>query len=220
MTRSSRFTVGEERANALSHGAGALLSLAGLVWLLVAAGRTGSVWHLVSFAIFGASLFLLYLSSTLNHGLPPGRAKEFFHNFDQVAIYLLIAGTYTPFALIALHGQVGWGLFIAEWLLAVVGIGRKLLRPNRFEFGVDRSTIASFVIMGWLVLFTLKPLVERASTGALVWLFAGGAFYTGGILFFKMERLRYHHLIWHLFVLGGSACHFVAVYRYLLPIDL
>ena len=220
LKEAARFTIGEEFANALSHGAGALLSLAALAWLLVASARTGSVWHVVSFGIFGASLLLLYLSSTLNHGLPPGRGKEFFHNFDQVAIYVLIAGTYTPFALTALHGPVGWGLFTAEWALALVGIGRKFFRPNRFESGVDRSTILSFVAMGWLVLFTLKPLVERASLGALLWLFAGGAFYTGGILFFKMERLRYHHLIWHLFVMAGSACHFIAVYRYLLPVKV
>ncbi len=215
----SRFTRNEEHANAVSHGVGALLSLAGLVFLLHGAG-TRSGWHVASSLIFGLSLFLLYLSSTLNHGLPPGRAKEFFHNFDQVAIYVLIAGTYTPFALIPLHGPVGWGLFAAEWTLAAVGIARKFLRPNPFESGVDRATILSFVVMGWLVLLTLKPLAVHAGLGALVWLFAGGAFYTGGILFFKMERMHYHHLVWHLFVLGGSACHFVAVYRYVLPIDV
>jgi len=218
--RTTRFTIGEELANAISHGVGALLGLLGLIWLVKEGARAGSTWHVASFAVFGASLTLLYLSSALNHGLPGGKAKEFFHNFDQVAIYLLIAGTYTPFALIALNGPVGWALFATEWGLALVGIGRKLLRPNRFESGVGLFTIGSFVLMGWLGVFIVKPLIERAGMGVIGWLAGGGFFYTGGIVFFKMERLKYHHLIWHLFVLGGSACHFVAIYRYLLPIEV
>ncbi len=220
MERTTRFTPREELANAISHGTGAFLGLVGLVWLVIAGIRAGSAWHVASFVIFGTSLLVLYLSSTLNHGLPPSRAKEFFHNFDQVAIYLLIAGTYTPFALIALNGWAGWALFAAEWTLAAVGIARKLLKPNQFEAGVSLATIVSFVVMGWLGVFIVKPLIERVGMGALLWLLAGGAFYTGGIVFFKMERMRYHHLVWHIFVLAASACHFVAIYRYLLPLEV
>lgn len=218
MTQQARFTKGEELANTISHGLAAGLALIGMVFLVLFASRHGSAWHVVSFTVFGATMTILYLSSTLNHGLKHGRAKDFFHNFDQVAIFLLIAGTYTPLALVALKGDWGWTLFGLQWGFAIAGIVAKTFLPNKFEKGVGIFFILSYILMGWMLLLFLWPLFRNIPTMGMVFLFIGGACYTLGTIFFKLTKVPYAHLAWHLFVIAGSACHWVTIMLYVLPI--
>lgn len=208
-----RFTKGEEISNAISHGMGWVFSIVATVLMVVFAVRNGGTVHVVSASIFGASMINLYMSSTMNHSLKIGtKAKDFFHNYDQVAIYLLIAGTYTPIALVALHGDWGWTMFGLQWGLALVGIIAKLFMPNRFEKGVNIITVGSFVLMGWMLLFFLFPLVDHLSTAGLWLLLAGGFSYTFGVIFFKLEgKMPYAHLVWHLMVIAGTVCHWCVV---------
>jgi hemolysin III len=217
MHSSSRFTRKEEIANSISHGLGALFGLTALVLMIVFASIKGNAWHVVSLTIYGSTLFILFLSSTLNHSLKPGKAKDFFHNFDQIAIYLLIAGTYTPLALVELKMNWGWVMFGIEWGLALAGIIVKIFIPNKFEKGVNYFTIISFILMGWLLLFFLIPIFNEIPLQAIILIFIGGGLYTLGTLFFKLEKMKYHHLIWHIFVLGGSVLHFIAIFRFLIP---
>jgi hemolysin III len=182
------------------------------VLLVVKAALYGTAWHVVGCAIFGASLILLYLSSTLYHALPVGRAKRVFRIFDHSAIYLLIAGTYTPFTLVTLRGAWGWSLFGAVWTLAALGIVFKCFLTGRLNF----LSTAAYIAMGWIALVAIRPLWQALPAPALAWLFAGGLAYTLGVIFFAWHR-RFAHSIWHLFVLAGSFCHFVAVYWYVLP---
>lgn len=217
MHSSTRFTRKEELANSISHGLGAIFGLVALVLMIVFASTRGNAWHVVSLSIYGSTLFILFLSSTLNHSLKPGKAKDFFHNFDQIAIYLLIAGTYTPLALVELKMNWGWVMFGIEWGLALAGIISKIFIPNKFEKGVNIFTIISFIIMGWLLLFFLIPIFNEIPLQAIILIFTGGGLYTLGTLFFKMEKMKYHHLIWHIFVLGGSVLHFIAIFRFLIP---
>ena len=212
-----RFTKTEELANTISHGLAAAFAITGLVLLVVFAAKNGTARHVVSFVIFGTTMTLLYLSSSLNHGLPHGRAKEFFHNFDQIAIFLLIAGTYTPLSLVALRGDWGWTMFGAQWGFALAGIVTKLFLPNKFEKGVHLFFIISYVIMGWMLLFFLLPIFRNIAPMGIAFIFMGGACYTFGTVFFKLEKLPYSHLVWHLFVIAGSVLHWVAIMRYLLP---
>lgn len=214
-----KFSPPEELANTISAAVGALLSVVALIVMVVSAQGKG-VLHVTSAAVFGASLIALYLSSALNHGFAAGRAKDFFHNVDLAAIYFLIAGTYTPFTLLPLHNRTGNLMFAAIWILALVGSGRKLIAPNDFETGVDRIGVISYLAMGWMVLIAPAEIIEAIPTAGLVWMFAGGVFYTGGVFFFRMRSLRYHHLIWHLCVIGGSACHVIAIQRHVLTIPL
>ena len=213
--RTSRFTPQEERANALSHLFGSLMSIYGLVLLLFYSIRQGDALSIIGASIFGVSLVALYTSSTLNHVLPTGRAKNVFHNIDQIAIYFLIAGTYTPFALM-LKGD--WGLLILgiEWTLAISGIIMKLLMPGVFERGVNIIIIASYVIMGWLLIFFLAPLYRNIDPIGVNLIFLGGAFYTIGIIFFKAKNIKQSHLIWHLMVIAGSAVHWWAIMKYVI----
>ncbi len=213
--RTSRFTPQEERANALSHLFGSLMSIFGLVLLLFYSIRQGDALSIIGASIFGVSLVALYTSSTLNHVLPTGRAKNVFHNIDQIAIYFLIAGTYTPFALM-LKGD--WGLLILgiEWTLAISGIIMKLLMPGVFERGVNIIIIASYVIMGWLLIFFLAPLYRNIDPIGVNLIFLGGAFYTIGIIFFKAKNIKQSHLIWHLMVIAGSAVHWWAIMKYVI----
>ncbi len=213
--RTSRFTPQEERANAFSHLFGSLLSIYGLVLLLFYSIRLGEASAIIGASIFGVSLITLYISSTLTHALPTGRAKNVFHNIDQIAIYFLIAGTYTPFAFM-LKGD--WGLLILgiEWALAISGIVLKLLMPSIFERGVNILIIASYVIMGWLAVFFLIPLYRNIDPVGVNLIFLGGAFYTLGIMFFRAKNIRQNHLIWHLMVIAGSAVHWWAVMKYVL----
>ena len=201
-------------ANALSAGIGIPLSLAALALVALSPVARQNGWHLGSVIVFGLALLVLYLSSTLNHSLPPGEGKEFFHNFDQVAIYLLIAGTYTPVALVSLHGVAGYTFFAAQWGLAFVGIAHKLLVRNEFERGVGTVTIITYVIMGWMALLVGPALLASLQVAGLAWMVLGGFFYTFGLVFFALKRMPYHHLVWHVFVLLGSACHVAMVWKH------
>lgn len=209
-----RFTKSEEIANALSHGIGLVLSIVATVFIVIYSARTGNPWHVVSASIFGATMIVLYMSSTLNHSLPRSKAKDFFHNFDQIAIYFLIAGTYTPLALSIIRHDWGWVMFGIEWGLAITGMTIKIVFPNRFERGVNRFIIISYVIMGWLLLFFLFPIFKNLSNLSILLIFIGGLFYSLGVVFFKLEKLLFSHLIWHLFVLAGSIFHWIAIFIY------
>lgn len=218
MTNLQRFTKNEELANAISHGFGALLAIIGLILLVVFSTETGSTRHVVSFSIFGASMVILYLSSTLNHSLRPGKAKDFFHNFDQVAIFLLIAGTYTPLSLVALNGDWGWTMFASQWGFAIAGITTKLFIPNRFEKGVNIFFIISYIVMGWMLLLFILPIFRNIPTLGIILILIGGLCYTLGTIFFKIKNLKYAHLIWHIFVIAGTVFHWVAILWFVLPI--
>ena len=215
-----KFTRGEETANAISHLAGALLGVAALVLMVVYSARVGTAWHIVSTAIFGATLVILYLSSMFTHWLPAGRTKEFFFTVDQIAIFMLIAGTYTPLALISLHGPFGWVIFGIEWGLAVIGIVLKLIKPVKYNTGVGLFNIILYASMGWLVLIALVPLIRKLPLMGWMWILIGGLFYSAGIWFFRVARFRYAHLVWHLMVLAGSISHFIAVFFYIIEIAI
>lgn len=182
--------------------------------LIISAALRGDAWRIASFSVYGSTLMFLYLSSTLYHLFRDSRMKRLFRVLDHVAIYLLIAGTYTPFLLISLRGIWGWTLFGIIWGLALAGIGFKVFSKRRFH-GLPLST-ATYILMGWLGIIALKELLAHLPLSGLIWLFVGGVLYTAGIIFFSWRTLRYHHAIWHLFVLGGSACHYIAVFSYLL----
>ena len=199
-----------ERFNSITHLVGTALALAGLVVLLVVAARLGDPWKIVSFSLYGATLFALYGSSTLYHSLR-GRAKTIFRRLDHLAIYLLIAGTYTPFMLVTLRGGWGWSLFGVVWGLAIVGMALEFL-PRR---GARVLPVVIYLLMGWLVLIALLPLWHALPLMGLFWLLVGGLFYTVGVLFYNLDkRLRYAHGVWHLFVLAGSASHYFAILFY------
>jgi hemolysin III len=203
----------EEFANSVTHGVGLGLSLAGLVVLILLAVLRGTAWHVVSCAIYGSTLVILYGASTLYHSIQTPRAKRVLRIIDHGAIYLLIAGTYTPFTLVNLPGSLGWTLFGVVWTLAALGIVFKV-------FHVDRFPIASTLVylsMGWLVVVAWKPVMALIPVGGIALIAAGGAAYTLGVFFFASTRIRYNHAIWHLFVLAGSIFHYVAVLLYVLP---
>lgn len=204
----------EERVNALTHGVGAALAAAGLIFLVVSAYVYGGLWHVVSFSIYGASLVLLYLASTLYHSFQNEERKHRLRIFDHAAIYLLIAGTYTPFALVVLHGLLGWTIFSIVWGLAAVGIIFQLFFVNRFK----KTATLCYLFMGWLIVFFLQPLAAALAPEGLYWLAFGGVLYTVGAVFYLFKRIPYNHAVWHVFVMGGSAAHFIAVAQYVLPI--
>jgi len=204
-----RYTHGEERANMLTHAFGALLSLAGVAVLLAAAHASGLPYALASCAIYGATLILLYIASTLYHRDP----RPHLRTLDHIAIFLLIAGTYTPFVLITLRGSWGWSLFAITWSLALLGVILELTSLRRFR----RAMVVLYIAMGWVGLIALKPLVAALPGTGLWLLFGGGAAYTIGVLFYRMHGLRYHHAVWHLFVLSGSVLQYFAVLYYVLP---
>ena len=203
----------DERISGWSHGLGAGLSLAGLVLLLVLAAQKGSAWLITSVAIYGAALVQLYSASTIYHLLRDGRAKDVFEHLDHTAIFLLIAGTYTPFTLVTMHGPVGYAIASAVWLCALGGIAFKLCSPHRFA----RCTAVLYLAMGWLILFGLGTLVQNLAPGGLALLIGGGVVYSAGVAFYLWERLPFNHSIWHGFVLTGSALHFCAVAFYVVP---
>lgn len=204
----------EELLNAITHGVGAALSLVGLIILIAAVYSHGNLWNQVSFGIYGVSLVLLYLASTLYHSFCNEKLKYIFKIIDHSAIYLLIAGTYTPFTLVTLHGQLGWHVFTVVWAIAVVGIVFQIFFVKRFKVF---STIC-YLLMGWLAVVIIKPLMAVLPAAGLYWLIGGGLFYTVGAIFYLYHRLPYHHAVWHVFVLAGSAAHFIAVFLYVLPI--
>jgi len=201
----------EEFLNTITHGFGIFLSLIATVLLMVKAFNTGQTDYIISFAVFGLSLLILYSASTLYHGAINIERKKKLKIFDHSAIYVLIAGTYTPFALIGLKGAWGWSIFGVEWGIALAGIILKLFYTGKFE---KISTIA-YVLMGWIVVIAIKPMMDNLQEGALCWLFIGGAFYTVGALLYMMKKIPYNHAIFHVFVLAGSFSHFMAVYYYL-----
>ena len=207
----SQYTPTEEIFHGITHGIGAALSIAGLVILVVLAVQMGDVWRIVSFSIYGGSLTLLYLASTLYHSFQDERLKQFFRHFDHLSIFLLIAGTYTPVTLISLRGAWGWTLFALIWGFAVSGIVYELLFLGRYKW----ITMSIYLGMGWLAVVAIKPMLTMVPRGLFWWLLAGGLCYTGGVFFYAREKMRYHHVLWHLFVLFGSACHFLGFFFYL-----
>lgn len=204
-----RPTAGEEIASSISHGVGLVAALLALPILTASASARGETIEVVGAVVFATTMALLYLASTLYHALPAGRAKRVFRVVDHSAIYVFIAGSYTPFALGVLRGDMGWALLGAVWTLAVMGVVWKVAGTR------DRPVLSAglYVAMGWLVLLAAKPLVAAMPIDGLVWLVAGGLAYTGGVGFYASTGLRYGHFVWHLFVLAGSACHAVAVLR-------
>ena len=207
MTETALQTRREEIANAITHGLGALLAIAALIILTVFSILKGTTWHVVSFTIFGATLVTLYLASTLYHSLTNEKAKVLFRKFDHMSIYLLIAGTYTPFCLTVLNNWIGWTLFGIVWGSAILGIVLKAFFTGKKEL---LSTIL-YVLMGWVALFAIKPLFDSVSLTTFILLMTGGVFYTAGTYFFTKDRIKYFHSIWHVFVLAGSVFHFFAV---------
>ncbi len=208
------FTLGEEIAHSITHGIGAGLSIAGLTLLLVLAVLYGNVYQIVSFSIYGATLIILYLASTLYHGFTHPRVKHIFEVIDHAAIYLLIAGTYTPFLLVAIRGVWGWTLLVIIWGLALLGISFKTLFFHRFK----NLSVLAYILMGWLSVVAINELLVNIPVGGLIWLAVGGVIYTVGVIFYALHKIPYTHAIWHLFVMGGSICHYFAVLFYLTPI--
>lgn len=209
------YSISEEIAHASTHGLGAVLAIVGLTVLVARATLYGNHWHIVAASIFGATLVLMYTASTLYHAIPQmlPRAKRVLRVIDHSLIYFLIAGTYTPFTLITLQGPWGWGLFTFTWGLAAAGVIFKVYATGRFE----KVSLAIYLLMGWCAVVAIKPLLQALQPGALALMLAGGLTYTGGVVFYTWRRLRYHHAVWHLFVLAGSVLHFLAVVLYVIP---
>ena len=203
----------EELANSITHGIGLALSVVGMVALVALSVMRGDAWHIAGCTTFGVTLVLLYAASTLYHTFHTPRLKHILKILDHAAIYLLIAGTYTPFTLVNLRGFWGWTLFSLVWGLSVFGILWKLIHVERFQIV---STLI-YLAMGWVVLIAIKPVLSSVPSWGIVWLVAGGMFYTVGVVFFALNRLRYNHAIWHVFVMAGSICHYIAVMFYVLP---
>lgn len=203
----------EEFFNALTHGLGATAALAGGAVLITLATLFGDGWQLAGAIVFGICLLLLYLASTLYHAIQHPVAKARLKVVDHCAIYLLIAGTYTPFTLIGLRGPWGWGLFAAIWTLAVAGVVFKLFYTGRFKL----LSTGIYIAMGWLVVIAIEPMLSALDTWTMAWLFGGGLFYTLGTVFYHRPSLPYSHAIWHLFVVAGSVCHYVAVFAQVFP---
>lgn len=200
----------DEIANSVTHGVGLLLSLIGLPVLILTTMARGDVMNVIGASVFGGTLVALYAASTLYHAAPPTRTKNLLRVIDHVAIFLLIAGTYTPFTLGVLRGAWGWTLFGIVWTLAAFGIICKVFLGTRFQ----NASTALYLLMGWLIVIAARPMMLHMESAGLWLLAAGGLFYTGGVVFYVRDHRRFHHAVWHLFVMGGSACHFVAVMRY------
>ncbi len=203
----------EEGINVGSHAFGFLLSIIATFLLVIYASRDGNIWHLVSFSIFGASLLVVFAASTIYHRSKEPALRNRLRIVDHAAIYVLIAGTYTPFTLVTLHGTVGWIMFAVTWGMALTGIIIKLFYTGRFKV---LSTLM-YVFMGWIIIFAIKPLMENLSSEGLNWLVAGGVAYTVGAILYGIKKIKFNHAIFHIFVLIGAACHFVSVFFYVLP---
>lgn len=207
-------TRAEEIGNATTHAMGALLSLVAITLLIIFASHQNDVLKLISSIIFGCTLFLMYMSSTLYHSIREPTLKHFFRIVDHASIYLLIAGSYTPFMLVTLRGPWGWSMFTVVWSLAVAGVIFKLFYAHKFEL---LSTII-YLVMGWMSLIVVKPIYQSLPSGGLECIVAGGLCYTIGVIFYAWERLKYGHVLWHLFVLAGSIFHFFAVFFYVVKV--
>lgn len=204
----------EEFANALTHGIGVLLSIAALCLLVSHSVQGGTAIHLISFSIYGGSMFLLYISSTLLHSLPEGKAKDFLEKLDHASIYMFIAGSYTPILLLVVKGSLGFTLLCVVWAIALLGIIFKIFFTKQFIY----LSTSIYLLMGWLIVFAFDPIVANLATTGLIMLVIGGVLYTLGTIFYMWRLFPYHHAVWHLFVVGGSAFHFLAMFYYILPI--
>ena len=197
----------EEKLNVYTHAFGLLLSVVALFLLINRSIALDTIWHQISFPVFGASLIILYAASTFYHNAKIEKVRKRLNIFDHASIYILIAGTYTPFTLVTLHGKIGWIIFGITWGLALIGVILKIFFTGRFDV---ISTIA-YVLMGWVIVFVFKPLYETLPFNGIVWLFLGGVFYTIGALLYSIKRIKFNHAIFHVFVLLGSFCHFITV---------
>lgn len=204
----------EEKLNVITHFIGLILSVFALVLLVAKASLYGNVLHIVSFSIYGASLVILYAASTFYHYSQEPKLRGILNIFDHAAIYILIAGTYTPFTLVTLEGWVGWTIFGVSWGLALLGIILKMFFTGKY----DKISTVAYVLMGWLIVFAIKPLMLNLSSEGLFWLLTGGVFYTVGAILYSIKNIKYNHAIFHVFVLLGSFSHFIAVYFHVLPI--
>jgi hemolysin III len=200
----------EEKINVVSHAAGLVLSIVALVLLVVRAAGYGDAWRIVSFSIFGVSLIVQYAASTFYHNAKNPVVRNRLRIFDHATIFVLIAGTYTPFTLVTLNGVAGWVIFGITWGVAIAGVILKIFYTGRFN---TLSTVM-YVLMGWIIIIVIKPLVNNLSSGGLFWLALGGAFYTAGAVLFSIKRIKFNHAIFHIFVLLGSFCHFISVFYY------
>jgi hemolysin III len=217
MEISRKFSKGEEQANAFSHLFGTLLATVGLVLMIYQSLSTGNPLHIITSSVFGSTMVILYFSSTMTHILPVGRIKDLFFNLDRIAIYFLIAGTYTPISLVAIGGTLGWVIFAIEWGIALTGALLIIFSPGDYKTGVNTFYVISYAVMGWLFLVAIVPVTQRLPTMGWLWILIGGACYTLGIAFFKLFKFPYHHLIWHLLVIAGSLSHFFAVFFFIIP---
>lgn len=205
----------EEKINIISHTIGLILSIVALILLVTHANLHGDLWHIVSFSIFGASLIILYAASTFYHSAKKSELRNRLKIIDHASIYVLIAGTYTPFTLVTLNGTIGWVIFGTSWGLALTGIILKLFFTGKYNL---ISTIM-YVLMGWVIVFAIKPLINNLPLEGLLWLFAGGISYTIGAILYSIKKIKFSHAIFHMFVLIGSFCHFMSVFFYVLPSD-
>lgn len=203
----NRYTLGEEIFNSVSHGVGSVLAIGGTVVLIVVSAILSDVWAVVSSAIYGASLIILYTMSTLYHAIANGKAKKFFRIMDHNTIFFLIAGTYTPITLAILRGTLGWILFGVVWGAAIIGIVLNSIDLEKFS----KPSVVCYIAMGWVVIFAIKPLIAQTSEFFLLFLILGGVFYTLGVIFYAIKKIKYFHSVWHLFTVVGSAFHFFAI---------
>ena len=203
----------EEKTNIISHAIGFILGIVALVLLVTYASLYGNVWHIVSFSIFGTSLVVLFAASTFYHSVKKPELRNKLRIIDHVSIYILIAGTYTPFTLVTLNGPIGWSIFGTAWGLALTGTILKLFFTGKYKI---ISTLI-YVFMGWIIVFAIKPVINNLSLECLLWLFAGGMAYTVGAILYSIKKIKFNHAIFHVFVLIGSFCHFVSVFFYVLP---
>lgn len=207
------YSVGEEIAHAITHGVGVVAGIVGLVILVAYSVKNGDTWHVVGCSIFGGTLILMYTASTLYHSIPLPRAKAVLRIIDHSSIYLLIAGSYTPFTLTVLRGDLGWTLFTIVWTLAAIGVVFKIFATGRYE----KLSLFIYLGMGWVAIVAIKPFIQAVELGGIILMVAGGLAYTVGVIFYVWERLPYHHAIWHVFVLTGSVLHYFAVLFYVVP---
>ncbi|MEA3588186.1 hemolysin III family protein [Pseudidiomarina sp. 1APP75-27a] len=213
VSRKKAYSIAEEVAHSITHGVGAVASIVGLVVMILWSAAYGDTWHIVSVSIYGASLILLYTASTLYHAFPWPRIKSFFQHIDHAAIYFLIAGTYTPFALINLRGPWGWTLLGVVWGIAIVGVILELSLSERKKW----LSLSLYLGLGWMAVVAIKPMITHVEVGGLMLLLAGGLAYSLGVIFYVWKSLKYHHAIWHMFVLAGSVLHFFSIFYYVLP---
>ena len=209
-----KYSENEEKLNVLTHAFGLVLSCIGLPFLLLKSLNFNGFWKPISIIVFGISLVVLYAASTFYHASKDAKLRRKLNIFDHAAIYVLIAGTYTPFTIIVLEGTLGWIVFGCTWAFAFIGIVLKLFYTGRY----DKLSTVMYIFMGWQIIFVIKPLILAFSTNGLQLLFAGGIFYTVGALLYSLKKIKYNHAIFHVFVLLGSACHYICIYKYVLPI--